>query len=101
MDQNGFQGSPPFDAEELARLEKAARLVGKTPEAFVRDAALAAAADPFLKALSDAGDRARRLAQVFDTQDTHATGEDRTAWPDPAPMTSRDLHDVQHHGHVA
>jgi uncharacterized protein (DUF1778 family) len=50
MEQNGPQ-VPPFEPHEYARVEAAAHLVGKSPEDFVRDAALAAAADPFLKAL--------------------------------------------------
>ncbi|MCX4460954.1 hypothetical protein OG585_48680 (plasmid) [Streptomyces sp. NBC_01340] len=100
MEQNGPQ-VPPFDPEGYARVEKAAHLVSKTPEVFVRDAALAAAADPFLKALGDAGDRVAHLAETFATQDTHATAGDSTAWPDPAPMSSRDLHEARHHGHAA
>lgn len=99
MDQNGAQ-VPPFEPEEYARVEAAADLVGKSPQDFVRDAALAAAADPFLKALSQVRDRVPQLAEVFAAQDTPAaTGT--AAWPDPAPMGSRDLHDVRQHGHAA
>ncbi|MFE2839235.1 hypothetical protein ACFXI6_51325 [Streptomyces mirabilis] len=98
MDQNGAPVSG-FDPEEYARVEQAAQLVGKTPEVFVRDAALAAAADPFLKALGKARDRVAHLSEVFGTQDTSAAGGDTEAWPDPAPMSSRDLH--QPHGHAA
>ncbi|WP_327425793.1 hypothetical protein [Streptomyces sp. NBC_01236] len=98
MDQNGAPVSG-FDPEQYARVEKAANLVGKTPEVFVRDAALAAADDPFLKALGKARDRVAHLSDVFGTQDTSPAGDDTAAWPDPAPMTSRDLH--QQHGHAA
>ncbi|MEU9785981.1 hypothetical protein AB0H92_34320 [Streptomyces phaeochromogenes] len=100
MDENGVPVSG-FDPEQYARVERAAQVVGKTPEVFVRDAALAAADDPFIKALVDAGDRVGNLAEVFGTQDTRAAGDDRTAWPDPAPMSSRDLHEIEQHGHAA
>ncbi|MGW0730284.1 hypothetical protein [Streptomyces mirabilis] len=99
MDQNGPQ-VPPFAPEEYARVEEAAHLVGKSPEVFVRDAALAAADDPFLKALGKTRDRVAQLAEVFATQDTDAAGADTAAWPDPAPMGSRDLHEI-HRGHAA
>ncbi|WP_369228549.1 hypothetical protein AB5J52_48775 (plasmid) [Streptomyces sp. R39] len=99
MDHNGRQ-VPPFGPEEYARVEAAAHLVGKSPEDFVRDAALAAADDPFLKALGQARDRVPQLATVFDAQDV-PTPTNTTAWPDPAPMGSRDLHEVHHHGHAA
>lgn len=97
MDHNGAPVSG-FGAEEYARVEEAARLVGKTPEVFVRDAALAAADDPFVKALGRARDRMGELAGVFAAQDTPAVGAEGTVWPDPAPMGSRDLH--AQHGHA-
>jgi hypothetical protein len=97
MDRNGAPVSG-FDPEQYARVEEAARVVGKTPEVFVRDAALAAADDPFVKALGMARDRVGELADVFAAQDTRVA-DDTTAWPDPAPLSSRDLH--EHHGHAA
>jgi hypothetical protein len=100
MDQNGSQ-VPPFEPEEYARVEAAADIVGKSPQDFVRDAALKAAEDPFLKALGRTRDRVPQLAEVFATQDTHAADSDTAAWPDPAPMGSRDLHESQRHGHAA
>jgi hypothetical protein len=100
MDQTGPQ-VPPFDPEEYARVQKAADLVGKSPEVFVRDAALAAAADPFLTALGKTRDRVAQLAEVFATPDTHAADTDSAAWPDPAPMGSRELHEIEQHGHAA
>ncbi|QQM46240.1 hypothetical protein [Streptomyces liliifuscus] len=100
MDENGALVAG-FDPEQYARVVRAAQLVGKTPQVFVRDAALAAADDPFIKALGDAGTRVRNLAEVFGTQDTRAAGDDSTAWPDPAPMSSRDLHEIEQHGHAA
>ncbi|MEU9900117.1 hypothetical protein ACIBCS_41485 [Streptomyces phaeochromogenes] len=56
MDENGVPVSG-FDPEQYARVERAAQVVGKTPQVFVRDAALAAADAPFIKALVDAGAR--------------------------------------------
>ncbi|MFE2499592.1 hypothetical protein ACFXKS_36315 [Streptomyces scopuliridis] len=100
MDQNGSQ-VPPFEPEDYARVEAAANIVGKSPEDFVRDAALAAADDPFLKALGKTRDRVPQLAEVFATQDTRAVDTGTAAWPDPAPMGSRDLHEIQQHGHAA
>lgn len=100
MDQNGAP-VPGFDPEQYARVEKAARLVGKSPEVFMRDAALAAADDPFIKALGKARERVGRLAEVFEGQETPPAGHDTTAWPDPAPMTSRDLHEHESHGRAA
>ncbi|MEU0030763.1 hypothetical protein [Streptomyces sp. NPDC006335] len=99
MDQHGPQ-VPPFAPEEYARVEAAAHLAGKSPEDFVRDAALKAADDPFLKALGKTRDRVPQLAEAFAAQDTQAadTGD---AWPDPAPMGSRDLREIQQHGHAA
>ncbi|MFI9617097.1 hypothetical protein ACIHCM_36490 [Streptomyces sp. NPDC052023] len=99
MDQNGPQ-VPPFAPEEYARVEAAAHLAGKSPEDFVRDAALKAADDPFLKALGKTRDRVPQLAEVFAAQDTRAT-DTSAAWPDPAPMGSRDLREIQQHGHAA
>ncbi|GGN41055.1 hypothetical protein [Streptomyces fuscichromogenes] len=98
MDQNGQV--PPFEPEEYERVEAAAHIVGKSPEDFVRDAALAAAADPFIKALGQARDRVPQLAEVFASQDAPAAGTSTASWPDPAPLSSRDLHDVRH-GHAA
>ncbi|MGW4874798.1 hypothetical protein [Streptomyces chartreusis] len=100
MDQNGSQ-VPPFEPEEYARVEAAANIVGKSPEDFVRDAALKAASDPFLKALGRTRDRVPQLAEVFATQDTHAADTSTAAWPDPAPMSSRDLHELPQRGHAA
>ncbi|MFD9006345.1 hypothetical protein ACFV0T_36285 [Streptomyces sp. NPDC059582] len=98
MDQNGQV--PPFEPEEFARVEAAANIVGKSPADFVRDAALAAADDPFVKALGRARDRVPQLAEVFATLDTPAADTSTASWPDPAPLGSRDLHGSQH-GHAA
>lgn len=92
---------PPFEPEEYARVAAAADIVGKSPEDFVRDAALKAADDPFLKTLGRARDRVPQLAAVFAAQDAHAVGASTAAWPDPAPMGSRDLHESPQHGHAA
>ncbi|MEU5298616.1 hypothetical protein [Streptomyces umbrinus] len=100
MDQNGSQ-VPPFEPEEYARVAAAADIVGKSPQDFVREAALKAADDPFLKALGRTRDRVPQLAEVFATQDTGAAGTGTAAWPDPAPMSSHDLHEIQQHGHAA
>jgi len=100
MDQNGPQ-VPPFEPEEYARVAAAADIVGKSPQDFVREAALKAADDPFLKALGRTRDRVPQLAEVFATQDTGAAGTDTAAWPDPAPMSSHDLYEIQQHGHAA
>jgi hypothetical protein len=100
MDQNGSPVSP-FEPEEYARVAAAADIVGMSPGDFVRDAALRAAEDPFLKALGRARDRIPQLAEVFAAQDTQAADTGTTAWPDPAPMSSRDLHESQRHGHAA
>jgi hypothetical protein len=100
MDHNGRQ-VPPFEPEEYARVEAAADIVGKSPEDFVRDAALKAADDPFLKALGRTRDRVPQLAEVFAVQDTRAAGTSTAAWPDPAPMGSRDLRQLPQHGHAA
>lgn len=100
MDQNGPQVAP-FGPEEYERVTAAAHLVGKSPEDFVRDAALAAADDPFIKALGKARDRVPHLAEAFATQDTHAADTSTAGWPDPAPMSSHDLHESQQHGHAA
>jgi hypothetical protein len=86
MDQNGRQ-VPPFAPEEYARVEAAAHLTGKSPHDFVRNAALKAAEDPFLKALEKTRDRVPQLAQVVANQDTHAA-DTSGAWPDPAPMAA-------------
>lgn len=100
MDQNGPQ-VPPFAPEEYERVTAAAHLLGKSPEDFVRDAALAAADDPFVKALGKTRDRVPQLADVFATQATRAADTGTATWPDPAPMSSRDLHESQQHGHAA
>jgi hypothetical protein len=100
MDQNGPQ-VPPFEPEEYERVAAAAHILGKSPEDFVRDAALAAAADPFLDALGRTRDRIPQLADVFATQDTRAADTGTSTWPDPAPMGSRDLRESQQHGHAA
>ncbi|MFI5673402.1 hypothetical protein [Streptomyces cellulosae] len=100
MGQNGSP-MPPFEPEEYARVAAAADIVGKSPEDFVRDAALKAADDPFLKALGRTRDRVPQLAEVFATQDTRAADTSTAAWPDPAPMGSRDLHESRQHGHAA
>lgn len=95
---------PGFDAEEYARVERAAHLAGKDPLTFVRDAALKAAEDPFLKALGQAADTVARLAVVFDAgtaengRSSHLMEDDR--WDDQPPMSSLDLHD-QPHGRAA
>ncbi|MEU9546261.1 hypothetical protein [Streptomyces mirabilis] len=77
MDQTGPQ-VPPFEPGEDARVE-------------------AAAGDLFLKALGEARDRIPLLAEVFAPQDTSAADTSRGSWPDPAPMSSRDLHEFQQH----
>ncbi|MDW8478358.1 hypothetical protein R3L02_42175 [Streptomyces scabiei] len=100
MDQNGSP-VPPFEPEEYARVAAAADIVGKSPQDFVRDAALKAADDPFLKALGRTRDRVPQLAEIFATQDTHEADTSTAAWPDPAPMGSRELQESQRHGHAA
>jgi hypothetical protein len=92
---------PPFEPEEYARVAAAADIVGKSPADFVRDAALKAAEDPFLKALGRTRDRVPQLAEVFATQDARASDTNAAEWPDPAPMGSRDLHEFPQHGHAA
>ncbi|MEU9396832.1 hypothetical protein AB0D86_43425 [Streptomyces sp. NPDC048324] len=67
---------PPFEPGDDARVE-------------------AAAGDPFLKALREARDRIPLLAEVFATRDTSAADTSRGSWPDPAPMSSRDLYEFQ------
>ncbi|MFE7777669.1 hypothetical protein ACFU5O_27975 [Streptomyces sp. NPDC057445] len=101
MEQNGEMPSG-FNPEEYARVENAARLIGKSPEAFVRDAALAAAEDPFLKALKHAGESVVRLAPVFAEhgEEPRPSPAPSNAWPDAAPLSSRDLHETRH-GHAA
>jgi hypothetical protein len=100
MDQNESP-VPPFEPEEYARVAAAADIAGKSTEDFVREAALRAAEDPFLKALGRARDRVPQLAAAFATQDTQAADTGTAAWPDPAPMSSRDLHESHRHGHAA
>ncbi|MEU2556447.1 hypothetical protein ABZ589_33025 [Streptomyces sp. NPDC013313] len=100
MDQNGSP-VPPFEADEYERVAAAADIVGRSPQDFVRDAALKAADDPFLKAFGKTRDRVPQLAEVFATQDTRAADTSTAAWPDPAPMGSRDLHESHGHGHAA
>ncbi|MGW5732930.1 MULTISPECIES: hypothetical protein [Streptomyces] len=100
MDHNGSQ-VPPFDPEEYARVAAAADIVGKSPQDFVREAALKAAEDPFLKALGRTRERIPQLAEVFATQDTQVADTSTAAWPDPAPLGSRDLHASRRHGHAA
>ncbi|MER5385954.1 hypothetical protein ABT040_37875 [Streptomyces sp. NPDC002688] len=100
MDENGSQ-LPPFAPDEYARVEKAAQLVGKSPEVFVRDAALAAADDPFIKALDRTRDRVSQLSEVFASRDIQAAPADSVEYPDPAPMGSRELFEIQDHGHAA
>ncbi|MEV7512024.1 hypothetical protein AB0O57_29120 [Streptomyces sp. NPDC091201] len=91
---------PGFDAEQFARVTHAAQVLGKDPIAFVRDAALAAANDPFLKALEQAGDTVQRLAPVFDdAEDSPVRPVRGQGWPD-APLGSRDLAEPQQ-GHAA
>ncbi|WP_326654982.1 hypothetical protein [Streptomyces sp. NBC_01750] len=86
-----------FTADEYARIVEAARLVGKDPHAFMRDAALEATEDPFLKALKHAGDTVARLTSTFGTAEVGAPAADTTRWPDAPPMSSRDLE----HGRAA
>ncbi|MEU0029686.1 hypothetical protein [Streptomyces sp. NPDC006335] len=99
IDQNGPEVEP-FAPEEYARVEAAAHLVGKSLRTFVRDAALKAADDPFYKTLGKIRDRVPQLAEVFAAQDTQAA-DTIDAWPDPAPMGSGDLREIQQHGHAA
>ncbi|MFG2440709.1 hypothetical protein [Streptomyces sp. NPDC048508] len=99
MEENGPQ--LPFAPDEYARVEKAAQLVGKSPEVFVRDAALAAADDPFIKALDRTRDRVAQLSEVFATRDVQEAPADTAAYPDPAPMGSRDLSEIRQHGRAA
>ncbi|MFD4142832.1 hypothetical protein [Streptomyces sp. NPDC058572] len=89
------QGVPAgFTADEYARIVKAAELVGKTPDVFMREAA----EDPFLKALKRAGDTVARLSSTFGSVEPAAPAADRRQWPDAAPMSSRDL---ERHGRAA
>jgi hypothetical protein len=99
MDENGSH--LPFAPDEYARVEKAAQLVGKSPEVFVRDAALAAADDPFIKALDRTRDRVAQLSEVFATRDVQEVPADMTEYPDPAPMGSRELFEIRQHGRAA
>ncbi|MFF3691592.1 hypothetical protein [Streptomyces sp. NPDC002187] len=93
------QGVPAgFTADEYARIVEAAELVGKTPDVFMREAALEAAEDPFLKALKRAGDTVARLSSTFGSVEPAAPAADRRQWPDAAPMSSRDL---EQHGRAA
>jgi hypothetical protein len=79
----GVLGHQPGEA-------KNSRLIGKDPEAFVRDAALTASEDPFLKALQHAGETVTRLAVVFAAEEAGIPGPLASdgPWPDPAPMSS-------------
>jgi hypothetical protein len=102
MEQNGAEVPAGFAPEEYERVTRAARLIGKDPQAFVRDAALAATEDPFLKALQHTGESVTRLAAVFAAEEAGTTGPLASdgPWPDPAPMSSHDLQAAQH-GHAA
>ncbi|MDX6348837.1 MAG: hypothetical protein QOF84_3627 [Streptomyces sp.] len=102
MEQNGAEVPAGFAPEEYERVTRAARLIGKDPQAFVRDAALAATEDPFLKALQHTGDAVTRLAPVFAAEEAGTAGPvaSDAPWPDPAPMSSHDLQAAQH-GHAA
>lgn len=96
--------TPPagFDADDYAQVQHAARVAGKDPLTFVRDAALAAANDPFLKALEQAAATVQRLAPAFETaevEDSSLRPVRGPGWPD-APLSSRELR-PQQHGHAA
>jgi hypothetical protein len=87
-----------FDADDHARLRRAADLVGKDVETFVRDAALQVADDPFLKALEHAGETVARNSGIFaaaEPEPERAPAAGDGEWADAAPMSSRDLH-VEH-----
>ncbi|MFF8264301.1 hypothetical protein [Streptomyces virginiae] len=91
-----------FSPDEYDRVAKAAHRVGKSPEAFVRDAALHAAADPFIDALAHTGQSVRRLAPAFaehDEEPRRATAG-TAAFQDAPPLGSRDLGQA-HQGHAA
>ncbi|MFB7225170.1 hypothetical protein [Streptomyces sp. NPDC056227] len=97
MSQNREEVPEGFAPDEYDRVLSAAAANGKTPEAFVHDAALAAADEPFLKALRNVGDTVDRLAPVFAGygEEPGRTAADETEWPDPAPMSSRDLDEAR------
>jgi hypothetical protein len=100
MEQNGAEVPAGFAPEEYEHVTRAARLIGKDPQAFVRDAALAAAEDPFLKALQHTGEAVTRLASVFAAEEAPGPVASDGPWPDPAPMSSHDLQAARH-GHAA
>ncbi|WP_327309825.1 hypothetical protein OG730_41820 (plasmid) [Streptomyces sp. NBC_01298] len=91
-----------FSPDEYDRVAKAARVVGKSPEAFVRDAALDAADDPFLDALTRARKSVARLAPAFAEHSEEPRPEvtPGLSFPDPAPLGSRDLGQA-HQSHAA
>jgi hypothetical protein len=85
-----------IDADDHTRLRRAAQLVGKDVETFIRDAALQVADDPFLRALEHAGETVARNAGIFAAAEPeHAPTAGDGEWADAAPMSSRDLH-VEH-----
>ncbi|OEJ22948.1 hypothetical protein AR457_37695 [Streptomyces agglomeratus] len=86
-----------FSPDEYDRVAQAARGVGKSPEAFVRDAALHAAEDPFLDALAHARESVTRLAPVFaeHSEEPRSSAAPGASFPDAAPLGSRDLGQTQ------
>ncbi|MEH6375871.1 hypothetical protein V7793_16250 [Streptomyces sp. KLMMK] len=77
-----------FGQDEFERLARAAKAVGKTPEAFVRDLALRAADGPVAKALENAEETIGRLAADFARVDRSTR---RPVSGSEKPMSSRDL----------
>ncbi|MFD4243668.1 hypothetical protein ACFWP3_19030 [Streptomyces sp. NPDC058525] len=101
MEQN--DGLPTgFSPDEYDRVAKAARVAGKSPEAFVRDAALHAADDPFLDALTHARESVTRLAPVFaeHSEEPRPPVAVGASFPDAPPLGSRDLGQA-HQSHAA
>ncbi|MFD6465358.1 hypothetical protein [Streptomyces goshikiensis] len=100
MEQRGLPTG--FSPDEYDRVAEAARAAGKSPEAFVRDAALHAADDRFIDALTHARRSVARLAPAFaehgeEPRPAAALG---ASFPDAAPLGSRDLGQA-HQSHAA
>ncbi|MFJ5635053.1 hypothetical protein ACIQF5_20750 [Streptomyces goshikiensis] len=98
MDQSGVPSG--FSDAEYDRVANAARVVGKSPEAFVRDVVLDAAADPFIDALTHTRQSITRLAPVFAEHSEEPRRVPTASFQEPAPLGSRDL-DQAHRGHAA
>ncbi|MEV6946805.1 hypothetical protein AB0N07_33520 [Streptomyces sp. NPDC051172] len=71
-----------FDAAQAGPVSSARSVSGKSPQDFVRDAALKAADDLFLKALDRTRDHVPQFAEVFAAQDARAADTSTEACPD-------------------